>query len=193
MTGRTHDLAALTLLGAAVALHPPASITLGTAVAAFLANQIGGIFPDIDQPTAPFWRNLPVGNLFGKLFGKASGGHRFLTHSLIGLVGSGILARLFLQFIHPLMPKINVGIVWWAFMIGVFSHLLMDSLTEEGVPWLLPLPFKIGFPPIKKWRIKTGHWFEKLIIFPGLLLCDLLLIQTNYSAILEYLRNRLTH
>ena len=57
MTGRTHDLIAFTGLLAATIVYPPAQLTLGTAVAAVLANQIGGITPDIDQPTAPFWRN----------------------------------------------------------------------------------------------------------------------------------------
>lgn len=191
MTGRTHDLAALTLLGIATTLNPPSSITLSTTIAAVLANQIGGIFPDIDQPTAPFWRNLPVGSIFGKVFGKATGGHRFLTHSVLGVIGSSILARLFLQFIHPLIPRINIGLVWWAFMIGVISHLVMDSFTEEGVPWLLPMPFKFGFPPIKRWRIKTGHWFEKFVIVPILVICNIVLIEQNYQSIAAFLRTRI--
>ena len=191
MTGRTHDLAALTMLGVVVTIHPPSSLTLGTIVSALIANQIGGIFPDIDQPTAPLWRNLPVGSFFGKIFGKATGGHRFLTHSLVGVVGSGIVASLFLQFIHPLIPRINIGFVWWAFMIGVVSHLLMDSLTEEGVPWLLPIPFKFGFPPIKRWRIKTGHWFERIIVMPILVICNIMLIERNYEAITGFLQARI--
>jgi len=81
MTARTHDLAAITALGIAVLLDPPQAVRLSTVLLAILANQIGGIAPDIDQPTAPFWRNLPEGHFAGKFFGKMLGGHRFLSHS----------------------------------------------------------------------------------------------------------------
>ena len=66
MRARTHDVAAATaLLGVVVALPELPTVTLSTVVAALIANQIGGIIPDIDQPTAPLWRNLPIGGLFG--------------------------------------------------------------------------------------------------------------------------------
>jgi inner membrane protein len=191
MTARTHDLAALSLLGAIVIIEPERTITLSTAVVAILANLIGGITPDIDQPTAPLWHNLPVGKYFGKTFDKLAGGHRFLTHSILGLAIFGLLARLFLDFISPIARSVNLGLVWWAFMIGMFSHLVMDSLTKEGVPWLLPLPYKFGFPPIKDLRIKTGHWAEKLIIFPGLLAIDLILYLENYQKVLDILHKHI--
>ena len=78
MTARTHDIAALTALGAVVLFEPLRIMTLSTVLAALLANQIGGIAPDIDQPTAPLWRNLPAGKYFGKIIDKSMGGHRFL-------------------------------------------------------------------------------------------------------------------
>ena len=52
-------------------------------------------------------------------------------------------------------------------MIGYTAHLLADGLTEEGLPLLFPIRIKFGFPPFKKWRIKTGGWMENFIIFPG--------------------------
>ena len=118
------------------------------------------------------------------------GGHRFLTHSLIGVFGFSVLARMFLAFIHPLMPNVDMGLVWWAFMIGVFSHLVMDSLTEEGVPWLLPIPIKFGFPPIKRWRIKTGHWFEKVVVFPGLILIIAWLAASHYEYLVYLIHQK---
>jgi hypothetical protein len=51
MTGRTHDAAAFTGLIIATIFYPPASLTLATALIALLANQIGGITPDIDRPS----------------------------------------------------------------------------------------------------------------------------------------------
>lgn len=170
MTARTHDLAAFTALSVIYILIPTQPMPVSTMILAIFANLIGGITPDIDQPTAPIWHNLPVGKYIGKLFDKMLGGHRFLTHSILGVALFGFLVRLLLQFIHPLIPHINIGYVWWAFMIGMISHLVMDSFTKEGVPLFLPIPIKIGIPPIKSWRITTGHWVETFVIFPALLL-----------------------
>src|SRR3954468_21451899 len=129
MLARTHDVAAITALAVVVLVNPVPEVTLSTVILALVANQIGGIAPDIDQPTAPFWRNLPIGGVFGKIIGKTLGGHRFLSHSLLGLALFGFLNKLLLGFIHPIIPHVDIGLVWWAFMIGMVSHLVMDSLT----------------------------------------------------------------
>jgi membrane-bound metal-dependent hydrolase YbcI (DUF457 family) len=78
-------------------------LTLATVIVAIIANQIGGIAPDIDQPTAPFWRNLPIGGIFGKIIAKMLGGHRFLSHSLVGIVLFGVLSKLLLVALQPIM------------------------------------------------------------------------------------------
>src|SRR5476651_1804457 len=103
MTARTHDLAAITALGALVFFEPLRTFTLATALVAVLANQLGGIVPDIDQPTAPFWRNLPIGGFFGRVIDKTLGGHRFLTHSLLGLALFGFLSHWLLVFLQPIL------------------------------------------------------------------------------------------
>lgn len=190
MTGRTHDLAAITALLTVICLFSPVyNLNLTTLFVALLANQIGGILPDIDQPTAPFWRNLPVGNIVGRLFDKFIGGHRFITHSLLGVALFGFLFWSLLNFLQPIMPNVNSMVVWWAFMIGILSHLVMDSFTKEGVPWLLPLPFKIGFPPTKALRITTGKTFETLLVFPGLIVISGLLLATHYSYLIQLLHH----
>src|SRR3954466_4908029 len=111
MTGRTHDLAAVTALGLVVLAQPARTVTLATAIVAVLANLIGGITPDIDQPTAPFWRNLPVGKYFGRVFGALNGGHRFLTHSLLGLFLFGLAAHWLLTVLHPIMQSVDIDLV----------------------------------------------------------------------------------
>jgi membrane-bound metal-dependent hydrolase YbcI (DUF457 family) len=189
MTARTHDLAALTALGAVVIFEPLRAMTLSTVLAALLANQIGGIAPDIDQPTAPLWHNLPAGKFFGKAFDKTMGGHRFLTHSILGLALFGFLVHLLLVFIQPLIPHVNTGLVWWAYMIGMLSHLIMDSFTKEGVPWFLPIPAKLGVPPKKAWRITTGGAIESFIVFPGLIVVDIWLVVSHYSHLLILVHN----
>ena len=87
------------------------------------------------------------------------------------------------------MPHINIGLVWWAFIIGMLSHLVMDSFTKEGVPWLLPIPGRFGFPPNKGWRITTGGPVESFVIFPGLLLVDVWLVVSHYSHLLVLVHN----
>lgn len=190
MTGRTHDLAAITALGIVfVFIGAPAHATVGTVLLAILANQIGGILPDIDQPTAPFWRNLPVGTFFGRIFDTLTGGHRFLTHSLLGVGLFALLAWLLLQFIHPIIPHVDSLLVWWAFVIGIISHLLMDTLTKEGVPWFLPLPAKLGLPPIKALRITTGKSVELLVVVPALLILDIWLCTSHYGQLVGFIHH----
>jgi inner membrane protein len=187
MTGRTHDAAAITLLGVALTLHPLPSVTLATALIAVLANQIGGIAPDIDQPTAPFWRNLPAEGLLGRFVDRLLGGHRFLTHSLLGAGALAYLAHWLLVFLHPIMPHVDIALVWYAFVIGLASHLIMDTFTKEGVPWLLPIPIKFGFPPVKALRLTTGRFVEAAIIFPGLIIIDNALVARHYTAIVAFI------
>ena len=174
---------ALTGLLVAGLAYPPAQLTLGTLVATVVANQMGGIAPDIDEPTAPFWRNLPLAGWLGKSVTKLLGGHRFLTHSLIGLILTGLLVNWFLNLLQPIMPRIDITIVWWGFMIGMLSHLIIDMFTKEGVPWLLPIPVKFGFPPIRAWRITTGKNFETFVLFPALLLINVVYCMLHYQQI----------
>ena len=180
MTGRTHDLAAFTALIYVVAGVPLHNISLATGLVAITANLIGGIAPDIDQPTAPLWKNLPIGGLFGRVFDKLLGGHRFLSHSLIGLAIFGFGFHYLLNVLIPSFPYLNMTIIWWSFMIGYISHLIMDTITREGVPWLLPIPYKIGLPPFKEFRVQTGSWVEHLVVFP------ILLIMCGYLFYLHY-------
>lgn len=183
MIARTHDVAAFTALLAVVLSQPLQSVTLATAVAALLANQIGGIAPDIDQPTAPFWRNLPVGGLIGRVIARMMGGHRFISHSVLGLALFGFAAHWLLALLHPIMPSVDTGLVWWAFMIGMVSHLIMDSFTKEGVPWLLPIPWKFGFPPVRKFRLTTGKNIERFVVLPILVGLAIWLFARNYVEI----------
>jgi inner membrane protein len=192
MTARTHDLAAITALGIVVLAQPLRTVTLATAIVAVFANLIGGIAPDVDQPTAPFWRNLPVGGFIGRLFDKLLGGHRFISHSILGLAIFGFAVHWLLVFLHPIMSSVNIGLVWWAFIIGMVSHLVMDTLTKEGVPWLLPVPVKFGLPPLKDFRITTGKAVETFGVFPALLVFNAWLYYANYHKLLAILHRHLT-
>ena len=188
MTGRTHDLAAFTALSYVALTQPIQHLSLSTMIVAFTANMIGGLTPDIDQPTAKLWHEIPAGSIFGKILSPLLGGHRFISHSIVGLVVFGILSYYALQLAsHSLL--VNMSTVWWSFMIGYFSHLVMDTITHEGVPWFFPIPWKIGIPPIKVLRVKTGGLVEKAIIFPGLILVTIYIYYLNYSKVLLFLHH----
>lgn len=187
MIARTHDLAAFTALGVAVVFIQPTPVTLGTLLLALLANQLGGVAPDIDQPTAPLWRNLPAAHIAGKIFSKVNGGHRFISHSLVGIILFALVCRFILLFFQPIMPSVQIELVWWAFMIGLVSHLVMDMFTKEGIPLLLPIPVKIGIPPLRRLRITTGKITELGIIFPGLIIFNIWLYASYYSEMVSFL------
>lgn len=191
MTGRTHDMAAFTALSVIVVTHPLPEITLATGLVAITANMIGGIAPDIDQPTAPFWRNLPIASIFGRFFGRILGGHRFLSHSILGVFIFGIGWHYILEILRPSFPYLDMTVIWWAFMIGFVSHLIMDTFTQEGVPWLLPLPYKFGIPPIKALRIVTGSFAERFLVFPGLIILNAFIFYQHYEKIKTLLHSYL--
>jgi membrane-bound metal-dependent hydrolase YbcI (DUF457 family) len=79
--------------------------------------------------------------------------------------------------------------VWYAFLIGYASHLLMDTITKEGVPWLLPIPVKFGFPPVKGLRVTTGKWVETCVVLPALLAFDIWLCWGQYGHLVTLLHH----
>lgn len=166
MTARTHDAFALASLVTAAAFFPPASLNLPTIFAAVIGNNIGALIPDMDSAGNRLWDLLPAGDHLGKIFKRVFYKHRTLSHSFMGIF-------LIYQFFNLTLPfflnpdYINTDIVISSIMIGVISHIFADSLTEEGVPLLFPINISFGFPPVSSWRIKTGKWFEKFIVYPA--------------------------
>jgi inner membrane protein len=185
MTGRTHDLAALTTLTGYIAAQPILTISLATGAVTMAANIAGALTPDIDQPTAPLWHKIPAGSIFGKIICPLLGSHRMLSHSLLGLFLAGWGMKILLAYIHTFLLT-DMTVVWWAFIFGYLSHLIMDSLTKEGVPWLFPIPVRFGFPPFKFLRFTTDSWGEKLIVFPGLVLLNAVVIYYNYNKFADF-------
>ena len=190
MTGRTHDLTAFTALSYIAATHPIQNITLGTLFVAFTANLIGGLAPDIDQPTADLWHRIPAGSIVGRLLSPLLGGHRLLSHSIVGIFLFGIILRYGLYLMNSVV-LVDMNVVWWAFMIGFVSHLVADTFTREGVPWLFPIPIKLGIPPFRFMRIKTGGFIEKLIIFPGLIFANGYIYYSHYSKFVDLFRHHI--
>ncbi len=184
MLGRTHDLSAFTLLVAVSAAQPLPQMSLATAIVALSSNLLGGMTPDLDEPTAKFWNNIPAGSIIGRIVHPLLGSHRMISHSLFGMALVGWLLKLLLLKISTVL-LVDMNIVWWAFMIGYISHLIADSFTKEGVPWLFPIPIRLGFPPFKFMRLTTGGFIEKGLIFPGLLIFNGMVFYWNYEKFLQ--------
>lgn len=188
MTGRTHDLAAFTALMYVAATQPLPDMSLGTVMVAFGANLIGGLAPDIDQPTADLWNRLPAGPVISRIFYPVLGGHRYISHSIIGIFVFGIVLKYFLAALGTIL-LVDMNVVWWAFMIGFVSHLIMDTITRDGVPWLFPIPFHIGIPPFRFMRMKSGGMVEQSIIFPLLMVANGYIIYRYYHHFIDFLRH----
>ena len=190
MTGRTHDLVAFTAMSAVVATQPIGTMSLATAFVAFTANMLGGLAPDIDQSTGALWKKIRFGAILGKLLYPIFGGHRHISHSILGLVFFGVASKLILILVSNVLI-VDIEIVWWAFMIGVVSHLVSDTFTHTGVPWLFPIPIKLGIPPIKALRFHTGSFVEKGVVFPGLILVNMWIFYAYHKDIIEFLRSNI--
>lgn len=185
MTERTHDLAGLSMLTLMLVTQPLTPVSVGTLGAAIGASLLGAMVPDLDQPTAEFWRELPAGSLVGRVIAPLLGGHRLISHSLFGLGVFGWGMFELLTYAHKFL-LVDVQIVGWAFILGYGSHLVMDSLTKEGVPWFFPIPIRLGFPPFRFLRMQTGGIGEKVLVYPGLMLANTYLIYTNYHKFADF-------
>lgn len=188
MTGRTHDLAAFTALNLAIIYLSMPQMSLATAIIAFGMCFIGGLAPDLDKPTSGFWDKIPAGSFFGRILQPFLGKHRHFSHSVLGFCLFSWLLKTLLTLISQII-LVDMNIVWWGFVIGYLSHIIMDLLTIEGVPLLLPINYHFGFPPFKFLRIKTGKLMEKLLVFPGLITINIYLIYINYGKYLQFLKS----
>lgn len=191
MTGRTHDLVAFTSLTYLVATQPLVKMSVPTLIIALVSAFIGALAPDLDQPTADLWRRVPIGSFWGKLLSPLFGGHRYISHSILGI----FLFAFGTRYLFTAASKIilvDMNIVWFAFMIGFISHLIADSFTRDGVPWLFPIAVKFGFPPIKFLRFRTGGTIEKAIIFPVLLAANIYLVYAYHEKFIDFFKNYIT-
>src|ERR1700744_3747494 len=156
MMGHTHwVIGAATWLGtlALTAVHPsPAVLFGGTALAAVVA-----LAPDIDTKGSMASKALgPITGALSWFIRSAFGGHRKITHSILGWVLALAGAYALVQFAHA---------PWWvlaAIAAGWASHILSDMLTREGCPLLWPMSkYKFGLHVVK-----TGGRLEKYFIRP---------------------------
>ena len=167
MTARTHNAFALASLVTAAAYIPIPQMNLTTFIMAMVGVNVGALIPDMDTSGNYLWGLLPQGQRLGGFLRRIFYKHRTITHSLLGY----ILIYNFLNWILPRLFNssfVDHNVLFASLMIGYLSHLLSDSFTEEGIPLLFPLHLTFGIPPIRKVRIKTGQWFENIVLFPAI-------------------------
>ena len=143
---------------------------------------IGSLVPDIDNARSTLGQKLgPISKGIQHL-----AGHRTIFHSLLGLVLTGavvwgaqfglgwlLLQAGYVETAHALNVDLppqewvasGAGIAFLGLLVGYFLHLVADSLTEGGVPWLFPWRFRFGFPPNRNWRFKNGSVWEPVTLF----------------------------
>lgn len=174
MTDKTHQTIGLAAATAGwLVSQPDTPVTWGIAGTVLLGSFIGSIFPDIDQPTAGIWRAVPMGKVMNQLVCRVLGGHRNLSHSILGVLIFYLLINLAGYWI-----RIDHDLFVMSAMIGFVAHLIADSVTVQGIPLLWPFGDNMGFPPrpFHGIRILTGKWFENLVVFPLSILVVIILI-----------------
>ena len=167
------------LIGAQTA---PAADQIAEKVVFFGFAAIGSLVPDIDNARSTLGQKLgPISKEIQHL-----AGHRTIFHSLLGLIltaaviwgaqfglGWALLQAGYVDTAHALnvgLPPqewVNTGggIAFLGLLVGYFLHLVADSLTLGGVPWLYPSRVRFGFPPNRKWRFKNGSVWEPVTLF----------------------------
>lgn len=186
MLGLTHQMIAL-LAALWLLIMYPVSLGWLVAILAIVAVMVGALTPDLDHPTANLWRRLIGGRLFGLLFNAFSGGHRHFTHSLLGIAAIGGGTHYLVTYLLTPAYIPTTLVLWRAFMIGYISHLLADTLTDQGVPWLWPLPWNIKIPPgHKAVRVTTGSVVERLLVRGALVISAVLLLIRHSSVFIHF-------
>lgn len=160
-----------------------------TLAAVLVGSSLAALLPDIDQPASVIWDKIPVvGHIAGHVTREVTFGHRNLTHSFLGatIIG-GLLYWILSKF--PDYWGINTSVVLISMIISYGIHLLADTFTVQGVPWLWPWQRNFGIPPapFEGIRIETGKWFENLVLFPILNIILISLIITKWQAFRSFL------
>jgi inner membrane protein len=142
---------------------------------------LGALTPDIDNARSTLGKRMGV---VSKEFQHLAG-HRTFFHSIIGMlvVGAVIFGLQYalgwglydLGYQHagialgggsgPAVDRASVrGVALIALLVGYLLHLIADSLTIGGVPWLWPSKVRFGFPPNRHWRFKSGSKVEPVVV-----------------------------
>lgn len=174
MLARTHSLVAVASLAGIAYYMQTEALGVTTIVLCLIFNTIGSLLPDTDQRSNKLWDLFPGGEMVARVFGVFMK-HRGISHSILGAFLASKLIHWFTTNVLN-TSFLETNLIYWSTMVGYVSHIVADSLTEEGVPLLFPIRINFGLPPIRSWRIKTGGWFENWIFVPLTILTTVLFV-----------------
>src|SRR5258708_10620836 len=129
--GHTHALSGL-VTGGAVGLcvthpHPLSQLALFTGLTAGAA-----VLPDIDHPNSSLAHCFGfLTKTFAALIGAISGGHRHLTHAILGVAGFTAAAWYAVRYRQAMVGKIGLGIL---LALIIASGLSAMSVPTHGAP-----------------------------------------------------------
>ena len=162
MNGNSHFIYGATV-GSMVALNiglvssvlPNVTNSPETATLLVMGGVLGGIFPDIDNPSSYMGRmSAPVSTAIGavnEVLGKKGANHRGILHDPITYI-LGIVLSYF--FFTPLI----------GFFIGCLSHLFLDMFNPKGIPFLF-------FKRVSLGKFKSGELGSIIFTWVNVILC----------------------
>jgi membrane-bound metal-dependent hydrolase YbcI (DUF457 family) len=141
MIAATHiafaGLCAIAAQGLGLPLTPDVALTL----------TVGALLPDIDVSTSGLGKfTKPLSSLIERKFG-----HRTITHSILGVAIMALMA-------FPLyLANPNA---YFYLLIGIISHILLDTANIAGVPLLYPSRLQFWLVPNRNFRLPYGTQTE---------------------------------
>ncbi len=123
----------------------------------FIASTIlGSLIPDIDYTKSTIGKIFrPISKYLNRRFG-----HRTITHSLLAMFGSFLLFAIIESTFYDRTTTAKI------YLLGYFSHLVLDMMTVQGVPLFYPfLRNPCVLPGNPNARFKTGNLHSETMIF----------------------------
>lgn len=123
----------------------------------FIASTIfGALIPDIDYTKSMIGKVFrPISKYLNRRYG-----HRTITHSLLAMFGSFLLFATIESTFYGRTTTAKI------YLLGFFSHLVLDMMTVQGVPLFYPfLRNPCVLPGNPNARFKTGNLHSETMIF----------------------------
>jgi membrane-bound metal-dependent hydrolase YbcI (DUF457 family) len=154
MTWSTHLMAGLNALWLLEALPGAGSENMALLAG---AAALGSLLPDLDASESKI-KHLSISGIKPFLLPSQAIhrqlGHRSMLHSLVGLSLAAVVSAMLAPFIGR-----EAALALW---LGYASHLVADSATRSGIPFLYPRTTRFHLLP-KRFRVTTGSPAEDAI------------------------------
>lgn len=121
------------------------------------------LLPDIESTQSFLGRRFRItSHIASRIFG-----HRQALHSLVGAV---VVCSIIFLAGRQLSPYF-----FQAAFAGYLSHLVLDTLNPEGIPWLWPISFRLRIP-----ITEVGGIVERSFMIPLLVVVVMVLVGRDF-------------